>query len=47
VQGNDVWRVRARGGETATVPVRGALRSNNLSAVLAAARAGLGVAALP
>jgi DNA-binding transcriptional LysR family regulator len=47
VQGSDVWRVRVPGGETATVPVRGALRSNNLSAVLAAARAGLGVAALP
>ena len=30
-----------------TVPVTGKLRSNNLSAVLAAARSGLGVAALP
>jgi DNA-binding transcriptional LysR family regulator len=47
VQGNDVWRVRTPGGETSTVAVQGALRSNNLSAVLAAAHAGLGVAALP
>ena len=30
-----------------TVPVTGRLRSNNLSAVLAAARSGLGIAALP
>jgi len=47
VQGNDVWRVRAPGGDTVTVRVGGRLRSNNLSAVLAAARAGLGIAALP
>ena len=47
VQGNDVWRVLPPKGEAVTVPVTGKLRSNNLSAVLAAARAGLGVAALP
>jgi DNA-binding transcriptional LysR family regulator len=47
VQGNDVWRVLSPRGEATTVPVTGRLRSNNLSAVLAAARAGLGVAALP
>lgn len=47
VQGNDVWRVLSPKGEAVTVPVTGKLRSNNLSAVLAAARAGLGVAALP
>ena len=47
VQGNDVWRVRAPDGEIATVRVSGRLRSNNLSAVLAAARADLGIAALP
>jgi DNA-binding transcriptional LysR family regulator len=29
------------------VPVRGPLRSNNLSAILAGARAGLGIAILP
>lgn len=42
VPGNEAWRV---GSET--VAVRGPLRSNNLSALLAAARAGFGVAALP
>jgi DNA-binding transcriptional LysR family regulator len=47
VQGNDVWRVQAPVGSALTVPVTGRLRSNNLSAVLAAARASLGVAALP
>lgn len=47
VQGNDVWLLRRRGGETAAVPVSGILRSNNLSAVLAAAHAHLGIAALP
>ena len=47
VQGGDVWRVRSPKGDIASVRVSGKLRSNNLSAVLAAARAGLGVAALP
>ncbi|HEY8050656.1 MAG TPA: LysR family transcriptional regulator [Ramlibacter sp.] len=47
VQGGDVWRVRSPQGGIDTVQVRGKLRSNNLSAVLAAARAGLGIAALP
>jgi DNA-binding transcriptional LysR family regulator len=47
VQGNDVWRVQSPRGEMLTVPVSGRLRSNNLSAVLAAARAGLGIAGLP
>lgn len=47
VQGNDVWRLHGPGGAAATVSVTGALRSNNLSAVLAAARADLGIAALP
>jgi DNA-binding transcriptional LysR family regulator len=47
VQGNDVWLLRYGGGETVAVPVAGSLRSNNLSAVLAAARADLGIAALP
>jgi DNA-binding transcriptional LysR family regulator len=46
VQGNDVWRVQGpRGG--ATVNVSGRMRSNNLSALVAAARCGLGIAALP
>lgn len=47
VQGNDVWRVVPPKGEAVTVPVSGRLRSNNLSAVLAAARSHLGIAALP
>lgn len=47
VQGDDVWRLMPRQGDAITVPVTGRLRSNNLSAVLAAARAHLGVAALP
>jgi len=47
VQGNDVWRVVSPRGEASTVPVTARLRSNNLSAVLAAARSHLGVAALP
>lgn len=47
VQGSDVWRVVPPRGETSTVPVTARLRSNNLSAVLAAARSHLGVAALP
>lgn len=47
VQGSDVWRVVPPRGEALTVPVRARLRSNNLSAVLAAARAHMGLAALP
>jgi DNA-binding transcriptional LysR family regulator len=47
VQGDDVWRLLSSKGEPVTVPVSGRLRSNNLSAVLAAARNGLGIAALP
>jgi DNA-binding transcriptional LysR family regulator len=49
VQGDDVWRLTGASskGEAVTVPVTGRVRSNNLSAVLAAARADLGIAALP
>jgi DNA-binding transcriptional LysR family regulator len=47
VQGDDVWRFFSPKGEPVTVPVTGKLRSNNLAAVLAAARSGLGIAALP
>ena len=47
VQGSDVWRVVPPRGEPVTVPVRARLRSNNLSAVLAAARTHMGLAALP
>ena len=47
VQGDDVWHFTSPGGERLATPVKGRFRSNNLSAVLAACRDGLGVAALP
>ena len=47
VQGDDRWMLTGADGAEQVVPVRGPLRSNNLSAVLAAAREGLGVAILP
>jgi DNA-binding transcriptional LysR family regulator len=47
VQGRDLWRVLSPRGEASMVPVTARLRSNNLSAVLAAARLHLGIAALP
>jgi DNA-binding transcriptional LysR family regulator len=47
VQGDDRWQFSDRDGRGVTTPVRGPLRSNNLSTVLAAAREGLGLAALP
>ena len=42
-----MWRLTTPAGNTVTVPVSGRLRSNNLSAVLAATRNGLGLAAMP
>ncbi len=47
VQGDERWHFGGSDGRTLQVPVKGPLRSNNLSALLAAARAGLGLAALP
>ncbi len=47
VQGDDQWRLSAPAGTVHSVPVQGPLRSNNLSAVLAAAIAGLGLAIMP
>ena len=47
VQGDERWHFAGADGKTVQVPVKGPLRSNNLSALLAAARAGLGLAALP
>ena len=47
VQGDERWQFTGADGQTQAVAVRGPLQSNNLSALLAAARAGLGVAALP
>ncbi len=47
VQGDDRWHLRTPRGDSLQVRVSGPLRSNSLSAVLAATRAGLGIAALP
>ena len=47
VQGDARWALTPPGGQEQSVPVKGPLRSNNLSAVLAGARAGLGLALLP
>ena len=47
VQGDDIWHFTNLRGERLATPVKGRFRSNNLSAVLAACREGLGVAALP
>ena len=47
VQGDARWLLHGPSGEDESVPVRGPLRSNNLSAVLAACRAGMGLAMLP
>ena len=47
VMGDDHWSFAQPDGSTLSVRVRGPLRSNNLSAVLAACRAGHGLALLP
>jgi DNA-binding transcriptional LysR family regulator len=47
VQGDDRWQFSDARGQGITVAVQGPLRSNNLSAVLDAACAGHGLAALP
>ena len=47
VQGDERWHFTGADGHTVSVPVKGPLRSNNLSALLAAARAGMGLAILP
>ncbi len=47
VVGDDVWRMNSPNGEAVTVPVSGRFRSNNVSAVLAAARDGMGIAMMP
>ncbi|MES2947706.1 MAG: LysR family transcriptional regulator [Pseudomonadota bacterium] len=47
VQGDARWHLTDVQGNTVTVPVHGPLRSNNLSALLMAARNGMGLAALP
>jgi DNA-binding transcriptional LysR family regulator len=47
VQGDARWPFSGPQGRSLSVPVRGQLRSNNLSTLLVAAREGMGVAALP
>ncbi|MET0544495.1 MAG: LysR family transcriptional regulator [Variovorax sp.] len=47
VVGDDVWRMQTPKGEAISVPVSGRFRSNNVSAVLAAARDGMGIAMMP
>ena len=47
VQGDARWNFTSPAGNMLSIPVRGPLRSNSLSALLAAARSGMGVAALP
>ena len=47
VQGDDIWHLTDAGGQPQDVVVHGRMRSNNLSALLAAARAGYGLAILP
>jgi DNA-binding transcriptional LysR family regulator len=47
VQGDDRWHFTGADGTPLFVPVRGPLRSNNLSVLLAAARDGMGLTLLP
>ena len=47
VQGDDRWSFTGPTGEEISVPVAGRLHTNNLSAVLAATQAGMGLAVLP
>lgn len=47
VQGDERWHFTGPDGTTRPIAVKGPLRSNNLSALLAAARAGMGLAVLP
>jgi DNA-binding transcriptional LysR family regulator len=47
VQGDARWHLTGPDGRLQTVPVKGPLRSNNLSALLVAARSSMGLAALP
>ena len=47
VQGDDVWHVRAPLGKDVPVHVSGRLKSNNLSILLTAVRAGFGIAIVP
>ncbi|MBL8329566.1 MAG: LysR family transcriptional regulator [Rubrivivax sp.] len=46
-QGDERWHFTGSDGHTQPIAVKGPLRSNNLSALLAAARSGMGLALLP
>ncbi len=47
VQGDARWQFTDAGGHNILMPVKGPLKSNNLSALLSAARGGMGIALLP
>ena len=47
VQGDARWHLTGIDGVVQTIPVKGPLRSNNLSALLVAARSSMGITALP
>jgi DNA-binding transcriptional LysR family regulator len=47
VAGADTWRLTGKDGTTTAVSVNGRMRSNNLTSLLEAVRAGLGIAILP
>lgn len=47
VQGDARWVLTGPDGQAVSVPVTGRMRANNLSTLLAAAREGMGLAALP
>ncbi len=47
VQGDARWLLHVPGGADESVPIHGPLRTNNLSTILAACRAGMGLAMLP
>lgn len=47
VQGDARWQFTGADGQSCSAVVKGPLRSNNLSALLVAARSGMGLAALP
>jgi DNA-binding transcriptional LysR family regulator len=47
VQGDARWSLTGPTGQSISVPVAGRMRSNSLSTLLAAAREGMGIAALP
>ena len=47
VQGDARWHLKGIDGVVQTIPVKGPLRSNNLSALLVAARSSMGITALP